>query len=589
MSVSSSPSNDGFVGVFGNPDADMMTKLNRFQKALNGQAGTGAGRAFTEETLKLLRNLPNRMSNANGVNVAKLLRGPMAGTQHTLDEALQAIAYGIMHARRGTRHLTWLENQDKIAATDPVLAKDVRSINFVVPRIMISDKEVPFLCNVVIVCNPEDANRLARNHIIKQPNFTPIFYQSLIASTNHDHWKRQRNHLNDVFLPQKSLSKIFKISRDRAVKCVDIMGGLMAQQGKYGVQVHEFFLHEAQAQLQMALFGLDEDYMEKTNKKIRDGFAGVNPDENYLRDICLEMMRKVGENSKYASASDPEVINGTKEIFGPISKAVYNASTQLDLSVPDQFGNMMLILFAGHDTTAHTMTWLTYEMARNPRFQARLHEECDAFFKRLNGRKMEYEDCEHLPFLTLCVMETLRLWPAVANGTYRELQYDDAIVGPGGREVSIPKGTYVQIQNWTRHRNPKLWGEDVDTFNPDRHFYDDEIWGGKHFKGYNPSTERFSPFTFAPRDCLGKNFAQMEMRTILANVFHKYHFELSEPYRNFDPNKAGVPLENVQGTMGPRDVSPEGLEETKKRARKGQTPKMAMWLHVHPRQPRSSL
>ena len=94
MSVSSVPTNTGFVGVFGNPNADMMTKLNRFQKALNGQAGTGSGRAFSENTLKLLRHLPNKMTNANGVNVAKLLGGPMADTQHTLDEALQKIAYG---------------------------------------------------------------------------------------------------------------------------------------------------------------------------------------------------------------------------------------------------------------------------------------------------------------------------------------------------------------------------------------------------------------------------------------------------------------------------------------------------------------
>ena len=44
----------------------------------------------------------------------------------------------------------------------------------------------------------------------------------------------------------KSLKNIFNVSRDRAEKCADIMGELMSKQGKYGVQVHEFFLHEAQ-------------------------------------------------------------------------------------------------------------------------------------------------------------------------------------------------------------------------------------------------------------------------------------------------------------------------------------------------------
>ena len=112
--------------------------------------------------------------------------------------------------------------------------------------------------------------------------------------------------------------------------------------------------------------------------------------------------------------------------------------------------------------------------------------------------------------------------------------------GPDGTEVRLPKGTYVQIQNWTRHRNPKLWGEDAHVFNPEREFRDDEIWGGESFRGFNPSSDRFSPFTFAPRDCLGKNFAQMEMRTILANVFHKYHFELSEPYKNLTPKRRAM-------------------------------------------------
>ena len=75
----------------------------------------------------------------------------------------------------------------------------------------------------------------------------------------------------------------------------------------------------------------------------------------------------------------------------------------------DQFGNMMLILFAGHDTTAHTMTWLTFEMARKPALQARLQAEVDAFFAKLGGRDMEYADLDELPFMTRCVMETLRL------------------------------------------------------------------------------------------------------------------------------------------------------------------------------------
>ena len=32
-------------------------------------------------------------------------------------------------------------------------------------------------------------------------------------------------------------------------------------------------------------------------------------------------------------------------------------------------GNAFIFAFAGHDTTGHTLTWLTYEMAKNPTLQ----------------------------------------------------------------------------------------------------------------------------------------------------------------------------------------------------------------------------
>ena len=75
------------------------------------------------------------------------------------------------------------------------------------------------------------------------------------------------------------------------------------------------------------------------------------------------------------------------------------------MNLKDQFGNMMLILFAGHDTTAHTMTWMTYELAKHPEHQARLHAEVDALFAALGGRDMVYEDCEKsvvVNCVTLC-------------------------------------------------------------------------------------------------------------------------------------------------------------------------------------------
>ena len=74
----------------------------------------------------------------------------------------------------------------------------------------------------------------------------------------------------------------------------------------------------------------------------------------------------------------------------------------------------------------------------------------------------------------------------------------------------------------------------------------------------------------------------VEMRTIVANLFRRFSFSLSEPYR--DENLAG-PLEVALGTCGPRDVTPQGLQESAERCRQGMAPKHGMWLHVTRRTP----
>ena len=112
-------------------------------------------------------------------------------------------------------------------------------------------------------------------------------------------------------------------------------------------------------------------------------------------------------------------------------------------------------------------------------------------------------------------METLRLWTPVPNGTFRELMSDDIITGKNGEKVEVRKGTYIQIVNWVRHRDRKLWGDDVNIFNPNRDFKKNEIWNNSVYHFSNPNSKRFSPFSYEPRDCLGKNFAQMEMRLML--------------------------------------------------------------------------
>ena len=83
-------------------------------------------------------------------------------------------------------------------------------------------------------------------------------------------------------------------------------------------------------------------------------------------------------------------------------------------------------------------------------------------------------------------------------------------------------------------------------------FKDSEIWDHKGFGFYNVQSDRFSPFTYGPRNCLGKNFSHMEMRLILLNIFKNYDFSLdSEQQKTINDSKyMGINT----FTMGPLDV-----------------------------------
>ena len=206
----------------GNVNASQAEKLNRLQKAFAGQASGNIGK-LTPEILKMLKN----KMESNGINVASIMPGRIQEHPDDMVKIAEEIAAAGLCRRNGVLHLRWEETQDNIAAKHPAVANDARSINFCEPRIMISDAELPFLTNVVVIADPDDASRLAKSHIKKQPNFTPVFFQSLIATNDNAHWKKQREHLNEVFLPKLSLSKIFPVSRARAEKCADRLGELI--------------------------------------------------------------------------------------------------------------------------------------------------------------------------------------------------------------------------------------------------------------------------------------------------------------------------------------------------------------------------
>jgi cytochrome P450 len=178
--------------------------------------------------------------------------------------------------------------------------------------------------------------------------------------------------------------------------------------------------------------------------------------------------------------------------------------------------------FAGHETTARTMTFTWYALSRAPHVAARLHEELD---RVLGGRLPTVDDLRRLPYTLQVVKEVLRLYPAAPF-------YVRDAIGPdniGGFDV--PAGAAIMLSPYYTHRHPDFW-EHPETFDPDRWTHERE--DARHGYAYHP-------FAVGPRICIGNNFSLLETHLLLAILAQRFAPRLVPNYE---------PRWEMQGVLG---------------------------------------
>ena len=126
-------------------------------------------------------------------------------------------------------------------------------------------------------------------HVKKAPIFKSLLNDSIISTTDNDDWSNQRDLMNPVLLPNLSLKEIFPDSLMRAMGSSEILIKMSCDYSE-PVNMSDFFLNETQAQLQKAMFGFSDEFEQKTNKRIRDVFAGKNVE--YLDEFVSSALKE---------------------------------------------------------------------------------------------------------------------------------------------------------------------------------------------------------------------------------------------------------------------------------------------------------
>ncbi|KAG0340388.1 hypothetical protein BG004_006423 [Podila humilis] len=173
-----------------------------------------------------------------------------------------------------------------------------------------------------------------------------------------------------------------------------------------------------------------------------------------------------------------------------------------------------VFLIAGSETSSTAMTFTLMFLVQNQDKLAKLREELDlATACNAPGILPTYDQVRNLPYLTGCINESLRLRPVAATGLPREVTEDVTMKG-----YFFPKGTILLAQLPHLH-----WS---DEYFPQANKYIPERWIPEESPFPPVQDFTFYPFSAGTRNCVGKNFAMMEMRLILATLILTYDIDL---------------------------------------------------------------
>ncbi|MBN9383184.1 MAG: cytochrome P450 [Chitinophagaceae bacterium] len=341
-----------------------------------------------------------------------------------------------------------------------------------------------------------------------------LFGKGLLFS-NGDYWLRQRRLIQPGFHTRK-LQELYKLM-------TETIEGAMAEwptgneidvypliyQLAFDVILRSLFdidLKPAKKKEMSLLFNQMQDFVVKdVNRPLRQLFYRITRQDKInlkrserMRDIIREIIRQRRQDKReYA------------DLLDMLLSARYEDTGEA-MSEDQIIDEVLVLLLAGHETTANTLSWMLSLLADQPAVTDRL---------KAIAESTHIYDSVRNDYINAVINEAMRLRPA-AFMTDRVAITDDHY-GPW----TFPKGTVVLSFFYGLHRHEDHW-QHADIFLPER-WLDD---AGKLRKMF-----AFFPFGAGPRLCIGNNFAMAEMCFFTHAFFRRYNISSTGHVPNMLP------------------------------------------------------
>lgn len=184
--------------------------------------------------------------------------------------------------------------------------------------------------------------------------------------------------------------------------------------------------------------------------------------------------------------------------------------------------NLLTLIFAGHDTTNASIATFIYHLSRDAAARRALAEEVATLSEPLRA-----DELRDAPVLNACIQESWRVDPPITGGFRRAVEE----VRHGG--YTFDRGTVFGYSIWMASADRDLY-RNHDRFDMTRFLPADHPLRGAG-TGVDPAAARGGrttapecPVVFGggTHACLGRSFALLEMRVLVARMYRRYDVEV---------------------------------------------------------------
>ncbi|KEF54334.1 cytochrome P450 oxidoreductase [Exophiala aquamarina CBS 119918] len=127
-------------------------------------------------------------------------------------------------------------------------------------------------------------------------------------------------------------------------------------------------------------------------------------------------------------------------------------------------------------------------------------------------------EANQMPYLQAALKESMRMHPAVGMLLERVVPEDGVSIAG----TFLPAGTIIGICPWVLHRVSRVFGEDADTFRPER-------WLEASPEALKVMERSNLAFGASPCTCVGKHISLLEMSKIVPQLLWTFELELAQP------------------------------------------------------------